>query len=122
MKPNILYGTKIIYEIRDLLELPIDHNQDCKARKIYRTIINTIVQALRRGESVEIPRFGIFRLRTRPPTFKTLRYWHGGITEAGKAYEKDVTLPAKTYVYFTPSRGILKNLNEGTTHNAEVIK
>lgn len=97
-------------EIRDVLELPTGHNMRCStAYKIAGTIIKVIVDALKRGESVEIPGFGIFRWYTKPATRSSCVYYYH-VDKKVRCLIRDI--PPKKFVKFYPSKVLIRFINE----------
>lgn len=85
-----------------------------KAYKILRTILQVIVDSLRRGEPVKIAGFGTFSLSTRKAYPLNITYFQGGHPKRQRGLPTPrtlVTLPPKVIVKFTPSKTILRELN-----------
>jgi nucleoid DNA-binding protein len=112
----------IARELRELLNLPPTEYSNIRCSKEYRLIgvvLNTITNALWRGESVRIAGFGIFRVRTRKATRHGVPYRHKDIDETvgnGKPPEyrgvwKVRDIPERKYVHFQPSRVLLRMIN-----------
>lgn len=99
----------LVYEIRDLLGLEHHTNvRVSKAARIVNAVLDTIVAALRRGESVFVPGFGKFTLRRRVPLGRGCRYFYGR-KNGPVLYRR---LPAKSYVHFQPAKPLLRSLNQ----------
>lgn len=83
-----------------------------KAYEIVQAIIQTIMEGLRRGEKVSIEHVGVFSLRRckrRSPVPLTIKV-------EGQKYRRYVgwsmrELPERYKVIFTPSKVVLRNLN-----------
>lgn len=101
---------KLSLEIEDLLGLPRSSITFCgTGYNIVKTIFETMKQALLRGESVVIPRFGKFYLHTRPSVRAPVTYFYGNTNGPRLTIDR----PAKTYVKFQPSKSLLKLINDG---------
>ena len=71
-----------------------------EAEVVAETILESIVQALREGDKVEIRSFGSFRTRQRA----------GRIGRNPKTGQS-VAVPSKTIAFFTPSKEVLESIN-----------
>jgi nucleoid DNA-binding protein len=82
-----------------------------KAYKIISIILTTIKDALKRGEDVWIPGFGIFRIRVKKATRSNCAYFPGGKYRTRKPIQEVRDIPPKTYVWFEPSKVLLRHIN-----------
>jgi nucleoid DNA-binding protein len=107
----VLHREALANTIGDYLGYP-RRGRKGKAYEIVQAIIQTIIEGLRRGEKVSIEQVGVFSLRRRkrrspcPLTIKV----------EGQKYRKYVgwsmrELPERYTVIFTPSKVVLRNLN-----------
>lgn len=98
----------ILNELSDILELPRLHANG-ESWRILNAILKTITSALQRGETVKIHGFGIFKIRTR----RAHRYHAYFYPRLGKGQHGEICmLPEKQYVFFQPSKVLLRMLNE----------
>lgn len=96
-------------EVADILELPYNTRQG-KAYEITKAILSVIVKGLRDGQPVKVDGFGIFELRTRPPT----RRYHTFF--GSKPLHRELTfIPETKYVIFKPTKPFVKELNYENT-------
>lgn len=100
---------KVIHEVLDVPVKKSIRSEKEIGTKVVNAIITSIESALLRGEDVKIEGFGIFRIRTRPPR-KNLAYYFYGLKCKG-LHKEVITLPAKTYVYFQPSKVLSRMIN-----------
>lgn len=108
---------KLVAEVRDVCEFPnnVDKSKD-KAWVAVRAIFQTITEALRRGETVQIPHLGKFYLlKTKPKRCSANLYGNLGQSLS------IITVPSKTCVKFKPSSGIIRDLN-GTDNRPEATQ
>jgi nucleoid DNA-binding protein len=90
------------------------HNREGtgKAYKVIRIILASITDALRRGETIKITGLGTFSTYTRLPRYRSISYYEPG-TKKVIARATVLTKP-RQIVKFTPSKGIVKELNKET--------
>jgi len=99
--------------IHELLEIPLDKvkRYPSEGLKLVAIILNTISDALRRGESVEIDGFGTFKV-WKPRKSWTLKtpiiYREGQVTLLS---DEPQTFPGKTKIFFRPSIHLRAMLN-----------
>lgn len=99
-------------EIRDLLALSNKHI-DIRASKDYKVvtaIIDSMKDALLRGEKIHIRGFGIFRAKTLPPKKRMCGYFYKPRNK--HPYQILETTPSRTYIHFYPSRVLKRLVNE----------
>ncbi len=101
---------KAIYEILPELGLIKGRHWTGKAHKIVNIVLNSIVEALRKGDRVWIRDFGIFETYTLKSRRCPISYYSPGTTKV-KA-RTIITIPDKVVVKFTPSKSVLKELND----------
>lgn len=99
--------------LNHVLELPNNTSATAKAWTIIKVIVQSMKDALLRGEEVHIQGLGTLKLHTKPQTRKWVNYSF----PAGHKNPKStiMTIPPKTYVTFIPSRSILSELNRKPT-------
>ena len=102
-------------ELAPILDLPIERRWGGKSYRIVKSIFDVIADALQRGDSVKIDGLGIFRIREKPATRSACYYFYGRSNKV-KCVIKDI--PAKRYVYFQPSKPIIRKLNRGAYDEA----
>ena len=71
------------------------------AEVIIQTVLNSITEALQRGEGVELRGFGSFRIRSRSPR-------QGRNPKTGS----DVSVPAKRVPHFKPGKELREIVNQ----------
>jgi integration host factor subunit beta len=85
----------------DALELgPREKFTQSEAEVVVNTVVESIIEALRRGEKIELRGFGSFRLRTRRPR-------QGRNPKTGTKVE----VPGKSVPYFKPGKELRELLN-----------
>jgi len=89
-----------------------------KSQTVVNAILKTIVEALHRGEPVEILGFGTLLVRTKPPTrsavpvrLKIPGEYVGDRTPPKLRCVEIRNIPARQYVWFQPSKVLLRLLN-----------
>lgn len=80
-----------------------------EAEQVVKTVLDSIVDALNRGEKVELRGFGSFRLRKRRPR-------QGRNPKTGTKVE----VPGKAVPYFKPGKELRELLNPGDSDDFEV--
>jgi len=122
-------GEVLAVAISDLIEeFGLIHSKPKtgKARKIVRIIINTMTEALQKGESIKIDGFGTLEVYTRLPRKKSVSYFEGGPKNRQRSLHSPprgiVTIPLKRIVKFTPSKTILRILNKKDQLTSPTIK
>ena len=73
-----------------------------EAEEVVKTVLDSIVEALRRGEKIELRGFGSFRIRKRRPR-------RGRNPKTGTK----VDVPGKAVPYFKPGKELREMLNPG---------
>lgn len=107
-----LNKTQLAFLISELLDLPLDdHGEPKEGLRIVRAIITAITRALRRGESVVVRGFGIFRVVPGVPR----RTGHNFLTPTFDISPVPLTSRARSRVVFEPSEQVRAMLNGGTT-------
>jgi integration host factor subunit beta len=85
----------------DATELgPREKFTQSEAEVVVNTVVESIIEALRRGEKIELRGFGSFRLRTRRPR-------QGRNPKTGTKVE----VPGKSVPYFKPGKELRELLN-----------
>lgn len=80
-----------------------------KASQIINAIFSCITEALRRGESVTIPKLGTFSVHTKPPTRVPVNHFYGGKI----GLRMIIDIPEKRYARFEPSPSLIELVNDG---------
>lgn len=99
-------------ELHDLLGIPLQRKNPSIGRKIIRTILQAITDALHRGEAVYIKGFGTFRVIEKAPRPTP----HNILTSRGRnrptsfAGDRRSYAPRK-YVIFQPAMALMAMLN-----------
>lgn len=83
-----------------------------KPRAIVNVIVQSITEALQRGETVKIAGFGIFDIFERKGHAKVISYFSGKPNQLKNPPRVLVNLPNKKVVRFTPSKLISRELNK----------
>lgn len=96
-------------ELHDLLDMPPGHGYK-KGRQIIGAIINSMVEALRRGETVEIQGFGTFRVRDFRGYTIPVFAMDGKHVEGPKP-KVMAHIKARKYVHFSPARSWTAMIN-----------
>ena len=97
-KQPTLTKADLIEEVLKVTELPRKESEI-----IVETIFDSIIEAIQKGEKIEIRGFGSFRTRER----------RGRVGRNPKTGEK-VEVPAKRVPYFKPSKELKDLINDGT--------
>ena len=95
MTEGALTKAALVEQVADDLDLTKQH-----AQVIVETVLGGVVEALRRGEKVEIRGFGSFRLRRRPPR-------RGRNPRTGDP----VDVASKQVAYFKPGKELKELIN-----------
>ena len=95
MTEDTLTKTALAEQVADDADLTRKH-----AKVVVKTVLGSVVEALRRGEKVEIRGFGSFRLRRRPPR-------RGRNPRTGDP----VDVASKQVAYFRPGKELKELLN-----------
>lgn len=94
----------------DAVELgPREKFTQSEAEVVVNTVVESIIEALRRGEKIELRGFGSFRLRTRRPR-------QGRNPKTGTKVE----VPGKSVPYFKPGKELRELLNPAGAEGGEV--
>ncbi len=94
----------------DATELgPREKFTQSEAEVVVNTVVESIIEALRRGEKIELRGFGSFRLRTRRPR-------QGRNPKTGTKVE----VPGKAVPYFKPGKELRELLNPPGAEGDEV--
>lgn len=104
-----MYRDKLATEISYVLNMPVRYRHG-KASTIVRAVLDSVANALHRGERVKIPGFGVFFIRERRATRRRCYYFYGRKQKG--LYTKIELLPAKKRVVFKPSKVLIKLINE----------
>lgn len=102
-KPPTLTKADLIEEVLRVSELPRKESES-----IVETIFESIIEALQKGDKIEIRGFGSFRTRQR----------RGRIGRNPKTGEK-VDVPAKKIPFFKPSKELKDFVNNSVTPQSE---
>jgi integration host factor subunit beta len=102
-KPPTLTKADLIEEVLRVTELPRKESES-----IVETIFESIIEALQKGDKIEIRGFGSFRTRQR----------RGRIGRNPKTGEK-VDVPAKKIPFFKPSKELKDFVNNSATPQSE---
>ena len=102
-KPPTLTKADLIEEVLRVTELPRKESES-----IVETIFESIIEALQKGDKIEIRGFGSFRTRQR----------RGRIGRNPKTGEK-VDVPAKKIPFFKPSKELKDFVNNSVTPQSE---
>jgi integration host factor subunit beta len=102
-KPPTLTKADLIEEVLRVTELPRKESES-----IVETIFESIIEALQKGDKIEIRGFGSFRTRQR----------RGRIGRNPKTGEK-VDVPAKKIPFFKPSKELKDFVNNSVTAQSE---
>jgi integration host factor subunit beta len=105
-KQPTLTKADLIEEVLKVAELPRKESET-----IVETIFESIIEALQKGDKIEIRGFGSFRTRQR----------RGRIGRNPKTGEK-VEVPAKKIPFFKPSKELKDFVNTSTTAIGEVAQ
>ena len=106
---SVVTKESLSYLVGDLLELP-RWKRYGKAYRIIGAIVTVMTNALKRGETIRIHGLGTFHIRHKAAT-RHLQYYYPYLKKKGLFWEmKDV--PAHDYVHFTPTKPIIRRLNE----------
>lgn len=99
----------------EIVELPYEGRQG-EAYRIVQAVLQSITEALWRGEEVEIDGLGSFRVRTRLPMRRLVAVSPPLEKKLWKKGGKRILIPieSKKYVHFTPSKTITRVLNSLT--------
>ena len=95
MTEDTLTKTALVEQVAHDVDLTKKH-----AQAIVETVLGSVVEALRRGEKVEIRGFGSFRLRRRPPR-------RGRNPRTGDR----VDVASKQVAYFKPGKELKELIN-----------
>lgn len=113
------YNSNLAKSISDIFwELgPIPHiHSHGPAMKIVKIIINSMAAALHRGEDVNIPGFGIFKVQLCPTRQMKIAHFRGGDNlkeqKATNPPQEVITLPARKRVIFKPSKVLIRDVNQ----------
>jgi nucleoid DNA-binding protein len=104
MMPGKLGLTRLAQDIEYLLDIKTCNSK--RGRQILHAILDTIIAALRRGDDVNLPGFGKFKVYTRPPFFKVGTF----ITRDARTSAR-IDIPAKQMVMFIPSQSLTATIN-----------
>jgi nucleoid DNA-binding protein len=108
--PKSLTKEGLSYIVGDLLELPRAARHGL-SYKIVTALIESMTQALKRGETIQIEGLGIFRPITRPPRKQAANYFFN----LGKSsYFELIDLPERKVISFQPSKVLKRLLKEST--------
>lgn len=94
-------------EVSELLDLPkhARRNQTDEPYRIVLAVLESVTNALQKGQSVTIHGLGKFSIRT-----KKARKSTGYLFGAGRA-KISIQVPERTYVHFRPANSIMRTLN-----------
>ncbi|MGD9685356.1 MAG: HU family DNA-binding protein [Candidatus Obscuribacterales bacterium] len=100
-RPSAFKAKQVALELHELLDIPLENKQPKKGRLIINTIVKCMVDALKRGESVEIPGFGRFQVVERTGNGRCLV----AVDKTGKilALDSKPSRIVKKRVQFKPS-------------------
>jgi integration host factor subunit beta len=96
---STLTKANLVEEVLNITELPRKESET-----IVETVFDSIIQALQKGEKIEIRGFGSFRTRER----------RGRVGRNPKTGEK-VEVPAKKIPFFKPSKELKDFVNSSTS-------
>lgn len=112
-KGGVVNRADLINEVADVLELP-HRGRRGKAHEIVKTILKTMVTALRDGQSIRVDGFGKFTVYERPAT-RSVCYFD--LANPGAPWTKGhhaevIDIPAKKVIKFRPANPVQRKLNE----------
>lgn len=110
-RPKTITREHLARTIHETLDLPPDaHGDPSDGIAIVHAILNSMRDALRRGEDITIKGFGTFTIVHGKPR----RTGSNFITQQGTRSPVPITHRPKSYVVFKPSEQVLAMLNLGT--------
>ncbi len=113
--PKVYCKEDLAKEVQDLLGLSPTRLQTraSKDYKVVTAIVNSITEALHRGERVRISGFGTFRAETVPARNRQCGYFY---TPGNKHPHQEIrNVPSKTRIRFYPAKDLKRLVNEGVS-------